>query len=231
MDNNDFVLRRKQLVQYLIDTEAIKTKPVEKAFAAVRRELFMPSDLRQYAYDDSAFPIGSGQTISQPTTIAIMLELLQVAEGQNVLEVGSGCGYVLALLSEIASKKGKAYGIEIVGELVEQSRKNLEAQGYENVEVLQGDGTLGLPEKMPFDRILVSAACPFLPKPLFDQLAEKGRAVAPVGDSWSQQLQVIKKFKSKPLKEDFFGDYFVFVPLRGKYGIKSGANSDIKGLT
>lgn len=196
------------------------SRPVLEAFSKVPREKFVPPHLQGQAYADDALSIGFGQTISQPSTIARMLELLLVFPGQKVLDVGSGCGYAAALLGAMVGENGKVFGIELLKELAEQSRFNLENAGIKNVEIVQGDGTKGLPEKAPFDRILVSAACPFIPKPLFDQLTEHGLAVAPVGDPGFQVLTILKKVNAKPLKTEYMEGNYVFVPLLGSYSKK-----------
>ncbi len=212
----DFVQKQKQLVEFM--QFGIGSQAIKNAFLEVKRELFVPEGMRDSAYIDEALPIGYNQTISQPSTIAIMLEMLELKQGQKVLEIGSGCGYVLALLSRIAGEKGKVFGIEKLKELVEISKKNLLSQGAKNVSVLEGDGSLGLQEQAPFDRIIVSAACPFVPKPLFDQLKEGGIIVAPVGDQFTQEIQQLKKKNGKPLKKNYAGSFFAFVPLKGKFG-------------
>ncbi len=212
----DFGQKRKQLVEFIEFN--ISSPLVKKAFLNVQRELFVPEGMRDSAYIDDALPIGFGQTISQPSTIAIMLDMLELRECQKVLEVGSGCGYVLALLSEIVGEKGKVFGIEKLKELAEISRKNLLLQGTKNISVIEGDGSIGLPEQAPFDRIIASAACPFVPKPLFDQLIEGGIIVAPVGDLYTQEIQQLKKKNGKPLKKAYPGTFFSFVPLKGKFG-------------
>lgn len=214
MSSKDLENKRIQLVHYLKKSDAINSALIEKAFLKVKRELFMPSNLIEYAYSDNAFPIGFNQTISQPYTIAVMLGLLNAREGMKVLEVGSGSGYVCALLSEIVGPKGKVYGIELVEGLFEQAKENLKLQGCNNAELFFGDGTKGLSERMPFERILVSAACGFVPEPLIEQLSEGGRIVAPVGDHWSQQLQLAEKTEGKISKSFPLPGYFVFVPLK-----------------
>jgi len=219
MAKDDFFrLRREQLVQYMLASGAIKSESVKQAFLAVKRESFMPAHLQSAAYSDEALPIGLGQTISQPSTIATMLELLQVQKGNKVLEIGAGSAYVLALLSELAGEKGKIYGIEILPELKQRAEKILEKCNCKNIKLKVGDGTLGWKEKAPFDRVLISAACPYVPKPLIEQLAENGRIVAPVGDKYTQMMNIIKRIKGQVIKEEFLENYFVFVPLRGKYG-------------
>ena len=215
----NFEAQRAQLVEY-ISGFSVKTPAVKDAFLAVRREEFMPQGVRQYAYADDAIPIGFEQTISQPSTIAIMLELLGTGKGMKVLEVGSGCGYVLALLSKIVGEEGKVFGAEIVKELAEKSEKTLESEGVKNAEVKNGDGAQGWSEHAPFERILVSCACPYVPKALFDQLAEGGRIVAPVGDSQTQAMEIMFKKNGRPVKKAYNEGMFAFVPMRGRHGFQ-----------
>src|SRR3990167_7800366 len=144
------------------------SKNILDAFSKIPRENFVPKVVKNNAYEDTALPIGMGQTISQPYTIAVMLSELQLKKGQKVLEIGSGCGYVLALISEIIGKGGKVFGMEIVGELATKSKENLE--DYKNIKVFHKSGFQGFPDKAPFDRILLSAACRDIPEALFSQL-------------------------------------------------------------
>ena len=216
-----FFEKRKELVEEMKRDGAVSSKKVEEAFLKVKRELFVPPYLEKEAYENTALSIGFGQTISQPSTIAVMLEMLGARPGEKVLEVGSGCGYVLALLSELSGKKGKVFGVEAVNALFEISKKNLEKQGCKNAKVFCRDGSIGLSEHAPFGKIIVSAACPFLPKPLFGQLKEGGRAVAPIGDRGTQMIQAVSKKNGKPIKSDYLENYFVFVPLLGKEGFRN----------
>ncbi len=213
----NFELERKKLVMHLKNINAIKSKNVENAFLNVKRENFFPEGMKGNAYSDNAFPIGLGQTISQPYTIAVMLEMLDVKKGLKVLDVGSGSGYTACLLSELLGKKGKVVSVELIEELMDRQKKNPEIKKRENIEFIQADATKTDFGKNQFDKILVSAACPFLPKNLFDSLKEKGTAVAPVGDRFSQRIQSIIKLKGKPFKEDFLEGFFVFVPLKGSF--------------
>jgi protein-L-isoaspartate(D-aspartate) O-methyltransferase len=186
------------------------SKDITGAFSKVRREDFLPDNLRHKAYDDTALPIGDGQTISQPYTIAAMLSLLGLKKGQKVLEIGSGCGYVLALISDIAGKKGKVCGIEIIRSLADKSRINL--QDYNNIEVFCANGYDGLNEKAPFDRIIISAALEEIPGPLVEQLKEGGIIVAPIGSPYEQALTSFQKANGKlEIREEIPG--FIFVPF------------------
>lgn len=179
-------------------------KKIIKAFAKIKREKFVPDNIKYLAYEDVALPLLEGATISQPYTIAFMLNLLQLEENQKILEIGSGSGYVLALISSII-KKGKIYGIEIIKSLAEKSKKDLRKD--KKIIIINQDGSKGLPEKSPFDRILISAATQEIPNHLLEQLKNGGILVAPVKNS----IFKIKKQDSKLTKKEFPG--FVFVPL------------------
>ncbi len=213
----DFELERKKLVFHLKEVNAIKTKAVENAFLKVKREEFFEEEMKLNAYENEAFSIGFNQTISQPYTIAVMLEMLNVKEGMTVLDVGSGSGYTACLLSEITGKKGRVTAVELIKELKEKAQANPEIKKRKNIKLIQLDAVKNDFKKEKFNRILISAACPFIPKNLFDSIKEKGTAVAPVGDKFSQVIQSVTKFNGKPLKKDFLEGFFVFVPLRGSF--------------
>ncbi len=175
-----------------------------RAFAKVRREDFIKEDLKKFAYEDIALPINEGETISQPSTITYMLSLLRVHENQKVMEIGSGCGYVLALISEIIGKDGRVFGVEISKKLSEKSKKTLE--GYRNILIFNKNGKYGLPEQAPFDRILISAAIEKIPDVVLNQLKEDGIIVAPIGSASMQVLTSIKKHE---------GNFFVLKTIPG----------------
>lgn len=216
MNENEFQKKRNDLVRYLKETQAITHLEIEKAFLEIPRETFVSEGYKEMAYLNDALPSEKEQTISQPQTIAIILELLQAEKNMNVLEIGSGTGYVMALLSKIVGEKGNVYGIELEEALVEKANERLKKLQIKNAQLKQGDGALGWKEKSPFDRILVSCSCPFVPPELFKQLKEKGKIVAPVGDSYDQQLLIIEKFKGKMIKKMDSGGLYQFVPLRSK---------------
>lgn len=180
---------------------------IVSAFASVKREDFVPEHLIGYAYEDIALPVMDGSTLSQPSTVAFMLSLLDVKDGEKILEIGSGSGYALALLAEI-DKSGKVYGVEIIKDLAVKSRKYLE--GKSNVEVVIRDGSKGLEEFSPYDKILISASCPKMPMHLLSQLKENGVIVAAVKNSIFQ----IKKTDKGIIEKEFPG--FAFVPLIGE---------------
>ena len=188
-------------------------KKVIDAFSNVRRENFLPRSVKTMAYNDSALPIGHGQTISQPYTIALMLSLLDLKKGQKVLELGSGSGYVLALISEIVGPEGRVFGIEVVKELAKKSRENLDLGEYGNIKVLTKNGIKGLEDEAPFDAILISAAIRDIPENLLAQLKNKGTLVAPKGSRFEQDIIAIQR-KSKTefeMKKKISG--FIFVPF------------------
>ena len=199
--------------QELLNSLAEKgfSKKIIDAFSRVKREDFTPKNVRSMAYEDTALPIGKGQTISQPYTIAVMLSLMGLGKGQKVLEIGSGCGYVLALLSEIVGKNGKAYGIEVVKELAIKSKENL--GGYRNITVYNRNGSEGLPEKAPFDSIIISAAIRDIPEKIMGQLKNNGIVVAPKGSRFEQEIVAIqrKSVSEFEIKKRIPG--FVFVPF------------------
>jgi protein-L-isoaspartate(D-aspartate) O-methyltransferase len=183
------------------------------AMEPVPRELFIPEELRDRAYDDAALPIGGGQTISQPYMVARICEALALKGAEHVLDVGTGSGYQAAVLAELATEVDT---IERIPELAESARANLAAAGYERVRVHLGDGTRGLPEHAPFDAIAVAAAAPELPQSLYEQLEQRGRLVVPVGKYGIQRLEVVIRspegpavIRSVPCR---------FVPLVGEEG-------------
>jgi len=199
-------------IQLLSSLKARGFSPqIISAFSKVKRENFIPEKIKQHAYEDTALPIGNGQTISQPCTIAMMFSLLELKKGQKVLEIGSGCGYVLALISEIIESNGEVFGIEIIKELAEASKKNL--KNYKNIKVYNKNGAGGLKEKAPFDRILISAACEKIPKKLLYQLKNNGILVAPVG-SYEQSLVAVKRTKNKFITQKEIPG-FIFVRFVG----------------
>lgn len=220
----DFEEQRRRVVETLVYLGYLKNPRVIKALMTVPRELFVPEHMREYAYIDSPLPIGHGQTISAIHMVAIMTEELAPEPGDIVLEVGTGSGYQAAVLAEIVAKqdpnkRGHVYTIERIRELVEFAEKNLKKAGYnEYVTVIHGDGTLGYPEKAPYDKIIVTAAAPEVPKPLLEQLKEGGRMVIPIGDFYLQRLLIIEKHKEGIRKK--YGIECIFVPLIGKYGWK-----------
>lgn len=214
--------KREDMVESLRRRGYLENPDIEEAFSSVPREKFVPTRVKESAYSDRPLSIGQNQTISAPSMIAIMLEVLELEEGQKVLEIGTGSGYNAALLAELVGNSGKVYSVERLEALAETGRRNLEEAGYEEVEVIVGDGTKGYEEKAPWDRILVTACAPHISDPLIDQLAIGGRLAAPVGKHYrSQTLTVVKKTGEDETERETHGTC-AFVPLVGEYGWDEG---------
>jgi protein-L-isoaspartate(D-aspartate) O-methyltransferase len=203
-----FRAQRERMVRAQLVERGICDVRVLDAMSRVPRHEFVPATLRQEAYEDHPLPIGEGQTISQPYIVAAMLEHLALQEADRVLEVGTGSGYVTALLSLLCAE---VYSVERHAQLAALAENTLHRLGYRNVKVRVGDGSQGWPEYAPFDAILVSAATPEMPPALFAQLREGGRMVAPIGPVSSQELQLIRKVGGEP--EVTFLEGCRFVPL------------------
>lgn len=204
------------MVATQLEARGITDRRVLDAMLKVPRHEFVPASIRDIAYTDQALAIGHGQTISQPYIVALMCQLLEVESHHRVFEVGAGSGYQAALLGQIAAE---VYSVDLVPELVDAAARLVERLGYENVHIIAGDGTLGLPEKAPFDRIIVAAAAPDIPPPLIDQLAPGGRLIAPVGDRFLQRLVVLTRTAEGVQSRNSIG--CVFVPLLGRHGWSS----------
>lgn len=203
--------KHKGLRQKLVETvqsKGITDTKVLEAIGKVPRHLFMDSGFLDHAYQDKAFPIAAGQTISQPYTVAFQTELLQVKKDSKILEIGTGSGYQCAILCELGAK---VYSIERQLELFKLTSKFLPKIGYRPKKLIFGDGYKGLPEEAPFDGIIVTAGAPFVPKPLMAQLAIGGRLVIPVGENVQTMTLFIRK-GPKEFEKHEFGE-FRFVPL------------------
>jgi protein-L-isoaspartate(D-aspartate) O-methyltransferase len=204
---------RAQLVETLRQ-KGVRDLAVLHAIRQVPRHLFVPESVRHRAYDDTALPIGAGQTISQPYVQARYLELIGLTGRERVLEVGTGSGYQTALLAILTDT---VFSIERLPALAASAREALEAAGIRNATVLVGDGTLGWRPFAPYDAILVAAASPEIPQPLVEQLAPGGRMVIPLGDRDSQSLTLVRRDASAGVQVTTIGDVR-FVPLVGKHG-------------
>ncbi len=201
-------MTKSDLLNRLISSRVLHTPVLISAFKKIDRLNFVPRDLANAAYVDYPLPIGRGQTISQPTTVAFMLELLKPRPGEKILDVGAGSGWTTALLSEIVGPQGQVWATEIVPELVKLSRKNLRHYHFIQTRILQAKNSLGLLKLAPFDKILVSASTDDLPQELLDQLKAGGRMVIPIDFS----IFKIDKTKTGKIRQDQFSG-FVFVPL------------------
>jgi protein-L-isoaspartate(D-aspartate) O-methyltransferase len=196
----------------LLENKGVTDLRVLQAIGKVPRHVFFENALLEHAYQDKAFPIGEGQTISQPYTVAFQTEKLEVKPKDKVLEIGTGSGYQAAVLLEMGAI---VYTIEYNKTLFERTKKFLPELGYKPY-FFQGDGSRGLPSKAPFDKIIVTAGAPVIPDALTDQLAEGGTLIIPIGDREKQAMVRIRKKNGKLTREDF--DYFAFVPLLGEKG-------------
>ena len=204
---------RLRMVEYQIAVRGIHDPAILSAMKEIPRHLFVPHPYDKSAYEDCPLPIGNGQTISQPFIVALMTELLALQPTNNVLEIGTGCGYQAAVLATIVRT---VTGIERIPEVAELAKANLAAIGIKNVDVIVGDGTLGYPKKAPYEGIIITAATPSVPRPLIEQLAEGGRFVAPVGGRDIQELIRLRK-KDGSITEEHHGGVR-FVPLIGECG-------------
>jgi protein-L-isoaspartate(D-aspartate) O-methyltransferase len=212
-----FVESRKELVKRLKYEGRIKSQVVEKAFIETPREVFIPDNIKRYAYLDTPLEIGQGQTISAPHMVAIMVEALDLKKGQKVLEIGAGSGYHAAIVANIIGKSGHVYTIERFSSLTEFAKNNLKKAKIINVTVEDGDGSEGLAQYAPYDRIYVTCAAPDIPQPLIDQLKDSGKLMIPVGQMICN-LELIEKIGNKIKTKNLGG--CAFVPLVGKYGHK-----------
>lgn len=201
-------MNKKELISFLIQNNILKTKSIIEAFEKIDRKDFIPSKYIDEAYNDYSLSIGFSQTISQPSTVAFMFELLNPQKGDRILDVGSGSGWTTALLGYIVGNEGKACGVELVQDLVLFGRSNLEKYDLENTKIYQATKDLGLKDKGPFDKILVSARAKDIPEDLINQLKIGGTMVIPVKDSI---FKIFKKSGRQIEKEEISG--FVFVPL------------------
>jgi protein-L-isoaspartate(D-aspartate) O-methyltransferase len=206
---------RAQLVATLRD-KGIRDLSVLHAVSQVPRHLFVPESVRHHAYEDTALPIGGGQTISQPFIQALYLEVIALTGKERVLEIGTGSGYQTALLSLLAET---VISVERIPALAQSARAALDAAGgFRNISIFVGDGTLGWRPYAPYDAILVSAASPSIPEPLIAQLASGGRMVVPIGDKQIQTLNVVRR-EGDEIKVSTAGDAR-FVPLLGQFGFR-----------
>jgi protein-L-isoaspartate(D-aspartate) O-methyltransferase len=211
----DFTAERYAMVERQLATRGISDERVLDAMRAVPREAFVPADLVGDAYADGPLPIGEGQTISQPYVVALMAEALELTGSERVLEIGAGSGYAAAVLGELAEE---VVAIERHRSLADEALRRLRELGYENVEVIWGDGSKGWPERSPYDAIVVAAGAPAVPEALREQLAVGGRLVIPVGpDRTLQELLRVRRLSTTESSQETLGGVR-FVPLVGEEG-------------
>lgn len=204
---------RQVMVEQQLRRRGIVDERVLQAMAAVPREEFVSEPMREHAYEDRPLPIGFGQTISQPLTVAFQCQALQLQGDERVLEIGTGSGYAAAVLAHLAKE---VYTVERIPELATQAKETLSRLGYTNAHVFTADGTLGLPDQAPFDGIVVTAGGTSLPQPYLVQLSMGGRIVIPLGESQhGQSMYRFTKFPEDLQVENLGG--FAFVPLIGRY--------------
>ncbi len=218
-DKARFSRERRAKVKWLILEGFLRSHPIAAAILKVRREDFTLEGYRDYCYEELPLPIpGENATISCPHSYPLFYEALQLEEGDTFLEIGSGSGYGAALAREVVGAKGKVFTMEIDKKTFEFARRNLTGSGYEDVLIIQGDGSLGYPPLAPYDKICVTAACPDIPRPLIDQLRPGGKLIAPVGRPQpAQDLILLEKNTDGALKTQSI-EQVLYVPLRGKYG-------------
>jgi protein-L-isoaspartate(D-aspartate) O-methyltransferase len=213
--STEWKFERQRMVKDQIMERGVQDERVIDAMKRVPRHIFVEKTYHHQAYNDYPLPIGYGQTISQPYMVASMTELLELKGTEKVLEVGTGSGYQTAILGLLSAK---VYSIERIAELTKQARTTLDNLGFRNINLMVGDGSMGWSDYSPYDGIIVTAGAPEVPTALIEQLAENGRLVIPVGDEFSQILNLVKKHKSRIYRKEFFG--CTFVPLLGKGGWK-----------
>lgn len=212
ISDKEFSYLREKMVLEQIKGRGIKDPRVLQAFYKVPRERFVPEDQKPYAYDDTPLPIGYGQTISQPYVVAYMTEKVRPKKEDRALEIGTGSGYQAAILAELVKE---VYTIEIIPPLCERAKKTLQDLGYKNIWVYCKDGYEGLPDKAPFDIIILTAAPPKeVPPPLIKQLAKGGRLIAPVGKFFQELILIEKDSQGKIHKKSLIP--VRFVPMKGK---------------
>lgn len=204
----DFQKQKTQLISQLKE-EGITNQRILQALKKVPRENFVPKQYQNLAYANHPLPIGQGQTISQPYTVAFMLQELELKPNQKVLEIGTGSGYNAAIIAELIKSNGQLYTTEIYQKLIKKAQKSL--KNYSNIKFIKTNGSQGYPQAAPYDRIVATAAPKEIPQPWLNQLKDKGILITPIGQR-TQIMVKIKKLKKKIKKQEL--GYFQFVPLK-----------------
>ena len=205
---------RKFMIEDL-KAKGINDKKILKAMEKIRRDVFVTKAYKESSYEDTALPLIKNQTISQPYTVAYMLQELELKKGLKVLEIGAGSGYNAALIADII-KPGKVYSVEIIKELVKLAKNNLKKTKVTNAKIIKGDGSKGYEKESKYDRIIFTASAPEIPKPLKYQLKDNGIIIGPVGGDYGQSMIKCRKIKKEFDCINLGG--FIFVPLKGQYG-------------
>ncbi|MCL5430210.1 MAG: protein-L-isoaspartate(D-aspartate) O-methyltransferase [Candidatus Marsarchaeota archaeon] len=216
MEGIDFDTKRKELVKYLVASGFLKSGNIIEAFESTPRHSFVPEKVIPFAYEDMALPTVKASTISQPSTVATMLEILGPKTGEKILEIGTGSGWEACILSKCVGAKGKVVTIEIDRDVADFANKNISNTGHKNIINICGDGSVGYIDEAPYDKVIYTAAAPEIPRQLILQLRINGRTVAPVGKD-SQVLRIVDKLSDSKTEEHSYG-MFQFVPLRGMLG-------------
>ena len=209
----NYRLSREEMVLTQLERRGIHDERVLNAMRKVKRHHFVEPAFRDRAYDDTPLPIDEGQTISQPYVVARMTDLLEIQPTDNALEIGTGSGYQAAVLAELCHK---VFSIERHMNLLQKARQALDEQGYANVVLKQGDGTIGWAEFAPFDKIIITAAAPKFPKTLFSQLRDGGLMVFPMGEKRTQDLVLVRRNGEEAMMKEV--GQVAFVPLVGREG-------------
>jgi protein-L-isoaspartate(D-aspartate) O-methyltransferase len=217
-DDPRFVAYRRQLIEKIRE-RGVDDLDVLQLFERVPRHRFLPEGIWFRAYEDVPLPIGFGQTTTQPSLLAYFLAILKPGTGDQVLEIGTGSGFLTALLARAA---GRVYSVERVRDLSASAREVLDSLGIRNVALMVGDGTIGWRKYAPYQVIVVSAGSPSVPSPLVDQLADGGRLLIPVGDRDEQELVLVRR-EGDESTEETIADECVFVPLLGRFGWRDDA--------
>lgn len=223
MGRNDEANLRQKMVDKQVKKRGIQDELVIESLLKVPRHLFVPSYLQSYAYDDTPLPIEEGQTISQPFIVALMTQLAHLNKQSHVLEIGTGSGYSTAILSRIVSH---VYTVERLLSLAKEASDRFSDLKYDNIQIKVGDGTLGWPEKGPFDAIIVTAGAPVVPDALLNQLNVLGRLIIPVGSNWIQELRCYTKLEDHSFKQESI-EWVRFVPLIGEQGWKDSSSLSV----
>ncbi len=217
MSEKDYQKKRDDMVDGLIKKGYVESEKVEEAMRKVPRHEFVPPNTRSRAYIDSPQPIGNSQTISAPHMVAMMVEGLDIREEQKVMEVGGGMGYHAAVIAELVGEEGKVYSIEYISNLAKSGQRKVKKVGYDNLRMIQGDGSSGYEKKAPYDRISVACGAPNIPEPLIKQLVVGGKLLIPVGSKFFQELIKVTKKSEEKIERENMGAVR-FVPLKGEYG-------------